>query len=268
MSKHDKNKTNNEGNQSEGKKIIKFIAGIMSFFLLGMVGGILSYKVKHILTNEDMMQGIFDIISKVIPSIYIVVNVVIFIAGMIIYSNAKKMVDNWNGKDEDILDIVEKKLNIITVTYNIIAVCNCFFFGTLIEIGEMPQASEMNIPFSVFVTVSFFVLLAINFMMGKKVVDLIKRINPERSSVSLFEKNFEKQWEDSSDEAQKQILYKAGYTAYRIANMVCAAVWGLTLFTLLIYKTGLFPMFCVCTILTFIIFDIKFFCSTETTIFS
>ncbi len=248
MSKLEKNNTQNKENVSEGKKIIKYLIGLVGIYLIGFIGGFAAFKVRNILTNEAMLQGIFNVITKVIPWIYVMVNVLVFVIGIAIYFNAKKMVDSWDGEEEDTLDTVEKKLNVVTVSYNIVTVLNCFFYGVMIEICEMPKVSTMNIPLSVFANISFLGFLAMNLVVGKLVVDLIKRINPERNAVSIFEKNFEKQWEDSSDEAQKMILYKAGYAAYRAANMVCTAMWIITLMAQLIYKTGIFPMFCVCVI--------------------
>ena len=248
MSNQEENKTTKKENVSEGKKIIKYLIGLAGIFLIGFIGGFAAFEARNILTNEAMLQGILGFVSKVIPAIYVIVNVVVFIVAMTIYSSAKKMADSWNGEEEDTLDMVEKKLNVVTVSCNIVTVINCFFYGAMIEICEMPQVSTMNISLSVFTNISFLGFFAMNLIVAKLVVDLIKRINPEKSAVSLFDKNFEKQWENSSDEAQKMILYKAGYAAYRAANMVCAGMWVITLMAQLIYKIGVFPMFCVCVI--------------------
>jgi len=248
MSNQEKNRTNKKKSTSEGMKIVKFIVSVIALFAAGVIVGIGSAFIEDVLRSETLVNSIIGVMKVVVPVIYVAVNVVVFLVGMSTYVKAKKMIDDWNGEDEEIPAVVEKKLNAVTVAYNIITVCNCFFFGAMVEISKVPQGAEADIPFSTFTTISLLLFLAMNLFVGKLIIDLIKRLNPERKAVSLFEKNFEKQWEDSSDEAQKMILYKAGYAAYKATNVVCAVVWGMTLMAQLVYKTGVFPTFCVCAI--------------------
>ncbi len=248
MNNKDKNNTNKKKSTSEGMKIVKFIVGLIAIYAVGVVVGIGTAFIEDVLRSETLVNSIIDVLKVVIPVIYVAVNVIIFLVGMSTYAKTKKMLDGWDGEDEEVPIVVEKKLNNVTVVYNIIMVCNCLFFGAMVEISNVPQGVEADIPFSAFSMISLLLFLAMNLFVGKLVIDLIKRINPERKSVSLFEKDFEKQWEDSSDEAQKMILYKAGYAAYKATNIACSVMWGVTLMAQLIYKTGVFPMLCVCII--------------------
>ena len=50
--------------------------------------------------------------------------------------------------------------------------------------------------------------------MSRFIVELEKKLNPEKKG-DVIETNFSKKWEDSCDEAQKMIIYEAGYRAYR-----------------------------------------------------
>lgn len=241
-------KENKKGNQSEGKKIIKFVFGMVAVYVIGYILGMGAAIAEDFLRSDNLLGTVENIFSLVVPVVYVASNLIMFAVGMVIYFRARKMADNWDGEDENVPDIIEQKLNVVTVAYNIVTICNCFFFGAMVEIGKVAKGAEVNIPVSTFTVISFLVFFSFNFIVAKLTVDLIKRLNPERSSVSVFEKNFEKQWEDSSDEAQKQILYKAGYAAYKATNIVCGVMWGITLMAQLIYKTGVFPLACVCII--------------------
>lgn len=242
------NKENKTVNQPEGKKILKFILGMIGIYLVGFLFGIGGAFAEDILRSEELINTVENVFSAVVPVVFVVLNLGMFAISMAIYFKAKKMADNWDGEDEEVIDTIEKKLNIVTVACNIVMVCNCFFFGAMVQIGEVAKGAEVDIPFTTFTTTAFLVSLGLSFIVAKLVVDLIKRLNPERRSVSVFDMNFEKKWEESSDEAQKQIMYRAGYATYKMVNMVCTVMWGITLFAQLIYKTGVFPMACVCII--------------------
>ena len=47
-----------------------------------------------------------------------------------------------------------------------------------------------------------------------------------------LETNFSRKWEESCDEAQKMIIYEAGYRAYRAGAKACTFVWPGILFLL------------------------------------
>lgn len=239
---------NTKGKQSERKKIVKFIVSVVAIYAVGYLFGVGMAMAEETLNSQVLLDTVKNILISIIPVIYVGLNLIMFVVGMAIYSKAKKMADNWDGEDEDVIDTVEKKLNVVTVAYNIVTVCDCLLFGAMLQIGELHKGAEANFSMVGFTSVSFIAFTVLNFIVAKLVVDLVKKLNPERRSISVFDMKFQKQWEDSSDEAQKQILYRAGYSAYKATNMVCGVMWGVTLFTQLIYKTGVFPMACVCVI--------------------
>ncbi len=89
--------------------------------------------------------------------------------------------------------------------------------------------------------------MALNIIISKVTVDLEKKLNPEKQG-SVFDMKFDKKWEASSDEAQKQIMYKAAYTAFRAANMACLTAWTIAVVIQMFVKTGVFPVVCICAI--------------------
>lgn len=245
------NKENQKGNPSEGKKFIKYLFVCTGLYVAGYLFGMMTAFAKDILTNENLIAAVESALTKGVPVLFVLLNAVVFTGSMIVYWKAKKMADNWDGEEEEDIDAIEKKLNNIIVAYNIVVILNLFFFGVMVEIAgiaEIAKGTEWNIPYSVFAGAGLLISLGLYMFAAKLVVDLEKRLNPERRQVSIFDMNFEKRWEESSDEAQKQIMYKAGYAAYKAANIVCSVMWGVTLMGQLVYATGVFPMACICII--------------------
>ena len=242
------NKNTKSEKKLERKKIIKFIVLMVLFGIVGFGFGMGTARMENMLRSESFISGVISVLSTIVPIVYIVINVIVFTVSMLIWRKAKKELDNLNGDEEELLDRIEKRLNRAVIAYNIVTVSNCLFFGALIEISGVPKRAGVNLPYFIFSSVSFVLFFILEIVVAILVMDLIKRINPERNAVSIFDMNYQKQWENSSDEAQKLILYKAAYETYKVTNIVCAVMWLVTLFAQLIYKTGVFPLICICVI--------------------
>lgn len=188
----------------------------------------------------------------------------VFITGLLLligislynYSKAKKMNDSWNGEDEEVMDEIEKRQNLALLWNSILMVYSFLFFplsisaSGLFEIAEstgdgLPALSMLRI-ISAFGTILTFAASIIFYtVIYKRVVDLQKRLNPEKQG-SIFDFQFLKKWEASSDEAQKQMMYKAGYRAYRTTNVACVFIWLITFYAQMFFDTGVFPVVCIC----------------------
>jgi len=92
--------------------------------------------------------------------------------------------------------------------------------------------------------VIFLLNMAAITIIQKKIVEMTKAINPEKQG-NILDTDFNKVWMDSCDEAQKLAAYEAGFRAYRTASSVCMVMWVVTLITMLLFDTGIFPSICV-----------------------
>lgn len=81
-----------------------------------------------------------------------------------------------------------------------------------------------------------------------KIVAIEKDLNPEKEG-SIFELNFNKKWLSSCDEAQKLIMYKAAYKAYKISNVSCMILWCAAFVLMLIEPGFLFAVIFVTIIM-------------------
>lgn len=233
--------------KKENKKIyIKFI-------LLLAICSVAGYTVGTITNNmsvalETMLEYIKSAVIYIVPALFIGVNVMIPVIAFFIFRKAKKQADLWDGEDEEVIDRIENLLDIPMNISNLLIVFNYMFFSFMIEIIEFSGIKELTGQILFGITVVMFVLgLGATFLLMKKAVDLLKKLNPEKRG-NVFDMQFQKVWVDSCDEAQKLNIYKAAYKAYSMVNMTCIALWVVCILAQLAFHTGVFPVICVTTI--------------------
>lgn len=78
-------------------------------------------------------------------------------------------------------------------------------------------------------------------------VDIIKKMNPEKKG-SIFDTRFADKWEASCDEAQKMIIYKSAYKAYKNVSICCVLFWVIATLGDMFFQTGLLPIILVSVI--------------------
>ena len=62
---------------------------------------------------------------------------------------------------------------------------------------------------------------------------------------NIFDKDFNKEWLASCDEAQKLMIYEAAYKAFQATQMTCMVMWILALMGMMMFGIGIMPSVCV-----------------------
>ena len=81
----------------------------------------------------------------------------------------------------------------------------------------------------------------------QKVVDLTRRINPEKQG-SVYDTKFLKKWVDSCDESEQRQMGQAAFKAYRAAVNTCLWLWAALIVLHCAFDTGLLPIVMVLVI--------------------
>lgn len=92
---------------------------------------------------------------------------------------------------------------------------------------------------------AFGVFIAENFYMGFWQIRFIKTIQtiyPEKTGDPVSGK-FQKQWLESCDEAERELIYQSAYKTYLISIKVVSILTFVSLFTHLIWNTGVMAVF-------------------------
>jgi len=239
MSKEKKDK-------SEIKLIIIFLLALVACGIGGYFFGRMGAR------YEEDMKAILQIVANgvltVLPMLFVAINAIVIGASFIIYIIARNESNSWDGESEEVIDAVEKKLNWSIIPINMLIIADVFFFGAMIYIVMYTELGDRNgDELFAFATVVFGVAYVLMLILNKLILDLVKKLNPEKRG-SIFDINFAKEWEASSDEAERLTMYKAAYKAYHVVNITCGVMWGVAFAGMLLFQAGLLPLFCVTAI--------------------
>ena len=95
--------------------------------------------------------------------------------------------------------------------------------------------------------VTFLVILAEGVIIQQKVVDITKIMYPEKTA-SVYDLKFQKKWVDSCDEAEKIMIGRCAFEAFKVTNSVCGALSIILAISALMFDIGFLPSFVVCLI--------------------
>lgn len=241
------NKEKKQKNQkSEIKLVIIFLLFLAVSYVVGYFLGTMGARYEG--DMKELLQVAANGATLIFPIFYVFINVLVIVASLVIYIVARKRAQIWDGESEEVIDDVEKRLNWSVILINILMVADVFFFGVMVYIAMYTQHGE-NYGDELFPlgTTVFFVSYALMLVLYKLILDLVKKLNPEKRG-SIFDFKFVKEWENSSDEAEKLTMYKAAYKTYRVVNVTCGIMWGVSFGGMLLLQTGLLPLFCVSAI--------------------
>ena len=88
--------------------------------------------------------------------------------------------------------------------------------------------------------VEFFAGVGVATVLQQKVVDLTKKINPEKRG-SVYDMKFQKKWLDSCDESEQRQIGQACYKAYQAVTKVSLWLWVALMVLHFAFDTGLLP---------------------------
>ena len=90
----------------------------------------------------------------------------------------------------------------------------------------------------------FLASIAAVVLIQQRVVDLTRRVNPEKQG-SIYDLKFRKKWLASCDEAEQRQIGQAAWKAYHAINVTCPILWGILLMLGFLFDISLLPAFVV-----------------------
>lgn len=162
------------------------------------------------------------------------------------YRRAKRRLAGWDGEDEAVSDAADRDLSILTWVAGMFALATLFLMGAayagpILE-GEKPRF------LSLFGTPVFFIAAMVeNLLLQQRVVDLNRKMSPEKTA-SIYDMRFQEKWLDSCDEAEKLLIGQCAYRAYSAASKACVGLWLAFTLSALFFDTGFLPVLAVCVI--------------------
>ena len=243
------NKKENKMEKTDKQINIRFVIMVIGGMLLGAVIGF-GGAILSDMYGGDIVAGLNSIFSVCVPVLYVLSMAVAYSITFVNYRKARKLLDEWNGEDEEVLDEADERIGFALEPMSIFTVCNFFLYSAMTYIsglkipGITKEAYKAGLPVMVVGVVIFLLNMVAITIIQKKLVDMTKKINPEKKG-NILDKDFNKVWMESCDEAQKMAVYEAGFQAYRAASSASMVLWIVTLIAMLLFDTGILPSICV-----------------------
>ena len=164
-----------------------------------------------------------------------------------LYFQGKRMVMHWDGEDDAAAEKAEEKLSIVMWISGAAMITANFLIAAAYAAGHSIFTEKGGLLALCVSIAAFFGILFENVLFQQKVVDMTKRLYPEKTA-SVYDVRFRKKWLDSCDEAEKAIIGQCAYKAYAVANQLCSSLAAVLAISALVFGTGALPSLAVCAV--------------------
>ena len=207
----------------------KYLLTILLFGLLGGVLGFFTGVAGAAGVAETVRQALDRVLAVCAPWGIVGSAVVLLGAGWYLYAAAKRRFAAWDGEDEDAMDAAEQQLSWTLLLTGLVIILDFFFFAASIIYDRfLPDL------------ILFLASVAVLVVLQQKIVDLERRINPEKRG-SVYDMKFQKTWMDRLRQAGRRIG-QACYRAYMVGTKVCIFLWVALLILNFVFDFGLLPI--------------------------
>lgn len=225
----------------------KYLIIMIVLFAVSAVGGFLvGWGMRKLeksgFSFPDISDNFIETVTYLMPAIFFGINLIFLIFGLVFISKARKQYELWDGEDEDFADKIEEKVGIPLSLSSVLMVINMFLFAVCVNLDmqvELDKSTEKVI--MIINLIVFIFSFVVMFIVQKKALDLTKDMNPEKEG-SLYDVKFAEKWENSCDEAQKLMVYKAAKTAFTAMTSMCMTLWVVCLIGDMFMGFGLIPV--------------------------
>ena len=212
-----------------GMLVVSAVAGGVLGFLAGFAG--------HAGLAETVKTGLNAFLQMLSPWAIPVCTVVLLGGGLGLYRAARRAFDSWDGEDEAAMEDAEEQLSWALLLSTLTLLVGFFFLA--VSTAGVFHSGEMS---PIYIVVEFLVSMGLVVFFQQKVVDLTRRMNPEKQG-SVYDIKFHKKWFESCDEAEQRQIGRASYRAYRVTSGACPFVWMVLILGNMVFDFGLLPVF-------------------------
>ena len=228
---------NNTVKRDNRKALPKYL---LILFVAAIFGGVMGFAagwVGHDNLSEVIATAVADGLTAAAPWALLGTSVVSLALILWLYRAAKALFTGWDGEDEAVMDRADEKLNWALLLTAAQMVLDMFFFAVAQSAHNMTALWS-----ALFFVVSVFVLV----FAQQKLVDLTRKMNPEKQG-SIYDTKFRKKWIESCDEAEQKQIGQAAYKAYNVVSAVCPILWAaLLMLSYAFHFELLMPTFILC----------------------
>lgn len=154
----------------------------------------------------------------------------------LLYRSAAKKYAAWGGGDEDeTSQAIETALSWALLLSAVQLLVNFFFFAAFCVYYRDADMDALALV-GVFLLSCGLVIFA-----QQKVVDMERRMNPEKRG-SVYDTKFQKKWFESCDESERRQIGQACYRAYTVASRLCIGLWLVLVMLSMVFEISILPV--------------------------
>jgi small-conductance mechanosensitive channel len=215
------------------KALPKFLLMILAAAAVGGVVGFFSSTAVGSMSTEALSARIDAFLGSLVPWGLPVCVALLLIPAAVLLGKARRAFAAWDGEDEAVAWAVEDRLNAVMLLGTLATIMGFFF----LSVGMIYTWESLRL----LVNTAFFVVdMAVTMILQQRVVDLTRRMNPEKEG-SVYDRKFKKKWLESCDEAERAQIGQASYQAFQTTSGICMVLWLVLLLGGLFYPTGILP---------------------------
>lgn len=244
---------------SANKKNSNIIRLILVTLLGGVVGYTFSYvSRKQLLVSPNLIENLKLMFIQQLPIISILAALIILPVTIYFHSKARKLIKTKDIEEESIFQEIDKSIQISMLFNNILLI---IFFSIVTLVMSSGNNAELKAYFSPVPLLLGICVLIISFILDIGNVNLTKQMNPIAKG-DILSPTFEKDWINSIDEAEQQLMYRCGYKSWFLLKRCFMYGFFVLLFLSLFYEIGFLPIFMVAIFwaihsVSYIVFSMK-----------
>lgn len=228
--------------KSENRRALpKFLLLLAAAAIVGVAAGILAAFTNTTSFPDGVRAALGWFFTNCTAYVLAALFAVIVIVGARTVVYGKKQLAAL-GDDDEGFRAVDRTLSIGLNVINAAFIPSYFFFGALLCYMEpMPHWQ------SLLGLAAFIAILAAAIVFQQRIVDLTKKLYPEKRG-SVYDTKFQEKWYGSCDEAERAVIAQAAMAAQKATTRACLALWVAFVVTHIFFQTGLLPIFAVSVI--------------------
>jgi len=204
------------------KSLIIGIAFMVGCFVVGVVGGFCFAMFEDAGFLSDFVAKFTAIINSESYYVGLVASVIAAVIAYVLYRKSRKAYETWDEEDEEVMDKIDRNLSLALMAPNLALIFT--YISTAIGLSQLPvffEEGEFAIVKSIILLSGIIFSLIMTLVLHGKIVSFEKEMNPEKKG-NIYDFNFQKKWMQSSDEAEKLVVYKCAFASYRMTQNVCS----------------------------------------------
>ncbi len=230
--------------KKDRKILIKYFAIMICSCMVGAVIGFISAVM------DTDIRGVLMVVSEffVRKSPYLMYfNLALMVVAFSYYIKGKKLANDVLAGDEEKYEAADRMLELALEWTNYVNIYSFLIFGVLASGAYSVFGLIANFVAVLRAVIEFVVCLIGLVFLQRAIVNLTKRLNPEKKG-DVLDMKFRNEWFDSCDEAEKAQIGAAAWASFKATTKAIVAMWVICVFAGFLLPVGPLPSVAVSAI--------------------